>query len=311
MPGAAKKLGLYLRAQATLLHWLGWQAIAPRGFYIPYRYAADVRRPRERDTVAWLRAVMDRQRQRYLEHLALAHACNERFDALQQGQRARPGAPRFDQTWFPGLDAAMAYAMVTHYRPRRVIEVGSGHSTRFLAQAVGDGGLDTAIFSIDPQPRREIDALCTEVWRETVTRVPLERLTALAANDILFIDGSHLALPGTDVDYLLTRVLPELQPGVLVHLHDIFLPHGYPERWPFDHYSEQNLLLAALGGGERYEILCPNAYLRRYCREATLRVRVPHAEPAPESSFWLRVRRERPSGGPATSGVGGEDPHPC
>jgi len=65
----------------------------------------------------------------------------------------RPPQPRWDQDWFPRLDAAAAYAIVRKTQPRRIVEVGSGHSTRFLARAVADGKLETEITAIDPQPR--------------------------------------------------------------------------------------------------------------------------------------------------------------
>ena len=65
----------------------------------------------------------------------------------------------------PGLDGAMAYAMVRKFKPRRIIEVGSGHSTRFMAQAIEDAQLETELHWIDPQPRREIDEICSKITR--------------------------------------------------------------------------------------------------------------------------------------------------
>ena len=82
-----------------------------------------------------------------------------------------PPAPRWNQDWFPRLDAAAAYAIVRTLEPRRIVEVGSGHSTRFLARAVADGGLDTRITAIDPQPRATIEKLPVEWLRSPVQRV--------------------------------------------------------------------------------------------------------------------------------------------
>ena len=107
---------------------------------------------------------------------------------------APPPAPRWDQDWFPRLDAAAAYAMVRSLRPRRIVEVGSGHSTRFLARAVADGGLDTRITAIDPQPRATIEKLPVEWLRSPVQRVAA--FPPLGENDILFIDSSHQLKPG-------------------------------------------------------------------------------------------------------------------
>src|SRR5687768_12038170 len=112
-----------------------------------------------------------------------------------------PPAPRWNQDWFPRLDAAAAYAMVRATQPRRIVEVGSGHSTRFLARAVADGGLATRITAIDPEPRATLAGLDIEWLRMPVERV--EPFPRLEANDILFIDSSHQLKPGNDVEFLL------------------------------------------------------------------------------------------------------------
>ena len=124
---------------------------------------------------------------------------------------APPPAPRWNQDWFPRLDAAAAYAMVRSLRPRRIVEVGCGHSTRFLARAVADGGLDTRITAIDPKPRASLAGLGIE-WMAS----PVQRVAAfppLGEGDILFIDSSHQLKPGSDVEFLLKAVLPML-PGL-------------------------------------------------------------------------------------------------
>jgi len=70
--------------------------------------------------------------------------------------------PRFNQDWFPGLDGAMAYTLVRYFKPAKIVEVGSGHSTRFLAQAINDGGLRTQLYSVAPQPRADVDTILYE-----------------------------------------------------------------------------------------------------------------------------------------------------
>ncbi|HSA88433.1 MAG TPA: class I SAM-dependent methyltransferase [Burkholderiales bacterium] len=148
-----------------------------------------------------------------------------------------PPAPRWNQDWFPRLDAAAAYATVRTLKPRRIVEVGSGHSTRFLARAVADGGLATRITAIDPEPRASIEKLPVEWLCMPVQRVAA--FPALGEGDILFIDSSHQLKPGSDVDFLLNAVLPLLPSGVRVHFHDIFLPDDYPEHWAWRRYNEQ------------------------------------------------------------------------
>jgi hypothetical protein len=289
MPPLSKRLGLYLRAQSTLLHWLGLRRAGSYGYYIPYRYAGGVTRPGEADVIPWLQSRMDAESAGYLQTLSLGEAFAERLAEFRRGVLDEPRRPRFDQVWFTGLDAAMAYTLVRSYRPRLILEVGSGHSTRFLAQALSDGDIDGDIHSVDPAPRRFVDDLCASVHRGSVTELPASYFERLGPGDVLFIDSSHVSMPGSDVDFLLTRVLPVLRPGTLVHVHDIFLPGGYPQRWPWREYTEQHQLLAVLAGGARMRILCPSAYLRRCHGPAADRVGGPAPGQAPESSFWMEV----------------------
>src|SRR6478752_4027594 len=122
-----------------------------------------------------------------------------------------------DQGWFPALDAAVAYALMRDRKPQHVVEVGSGHSTRVLAKALGGVG---EIFAIDPAPRADIAGLPgVQVVPSTVQAAAPEVFDRLGPGDVLFIDSSHILMPGSDVDLLLSRVVPRLPSGVLVHIH--------------------------------------------------------------------------------------------
>ena len=128
------------------------------------------------------------------------------------------------------------------------IEVGSGHSTRVLAKALGGLG---EILAIDPAPRADIAGLPgVRVVPSTVQAAPARAVRpARVAGDVLFIDSSHILMPGSDVDLLLNRVLPRLPSGVLVHIHDIFLPFDYPPIWGWRAYNEQQGVLPLLATG--------------------------------------------------------------
>ena len=199
----------------------------------------------------------------------------------------RPPAPRWNQEWFPRLDAATAYAIVRKTRPRRIVEVGSGHSTRFMARAVADGGLDTAITSIDPEPRASIEGLDVRYVRSPAQSTPLALFRALQAGDILFIDSSHQVKAGSDVAFLLQKVLPGLASGVRVHFHDIFLPDEYPAAWAWRTYTVQQALAALLDGGYALEFSSHQA--RKRPLNGVL-ARLPLAPGALESSLWLSKR---------------------
>ena len=199
---------------------------------------------------------------------------------------APPPAPRWTQDWFPRLDAAAAYAMVRTVRPRRIVEVGSGHSTRFLARAVADGELDTQIIAIDPQPRASIEDLPVRWLRTPVQRVPA--FPALGEDDILFIDSSHQLKPGSDVEFLLKAVLPMLPAGVRVHFHDIFIPDDYPKEWAWRHYNEQAAVASLIESNVFKVDFASHALVSRSPeRIAGVLARLPLPPGAIESSLWL------------------------
>jgi hypothetical protein len=205
---------------------------------------------------------------------------------LQAIGEDRPPQPRWNQDWFPRLDAAAAYAIVRKTKPKRIVEVGSGHSTRFLARAVADGKLATRITCIDPEPRASITGLPVELVRAPVQGVPLSAFE-LQPRDILFIDSSHQVKPGSDLEFLLERVLPTLPGGVRLHFHDIFLPDPYPEMWAWRRYNEQQALERLLADGYVAEFSSHQAQKGHF--DGVL-ARLPLLPGALESSFWLCKR---------------------
>jgi hypothetical protein len=273
--GGRRRLGLGL---ATLL---GPRA---RGFFIPYRYAAAVRPCAYPE----LEVRLLRRAAAFEEVLATIEQLGPRLRAF----KGPPPAPRFDQDWFPGLDAAAAYAMVCRARPRRIVEVGSGHSTRFLARAIADRGLATELTCIDPAPRRPLEGLGVSWLGTIVQEAPESYFTSLAAGDLLFVDSSHVLMPGSDVDWIVNRILPAMKPGVLVHFHDVFLPDAYPAAWAWRGYNEQSAI-AALIQGEAYEIEFASHLVASRWPELLSKgvlAELPRVEETFESSLWLRKR---------------------
>jgi len=212
-----------------------------RGYFIPYRYAGDS------PAAALYPSLEPLFRAAEPEFAARLHEARAYRDALAGFTGIRPPAPRFEQDWFPRLDAAIAYSLVRTRQPRRIVEIGSGHSTRFLARAIADQGLKTILTAIDPAPRAALAGLSVEWLRQPVQAAGHAPFAALAGGDVLFIDSSHVLMPGSDVDFLLNEVWPRLPSGILVHVHDIFLPDAYPESWEWRSYNEQNALASRLG----------------------------------------------------------------
>jgi hypothetical protein len=173
--------------------------------------------------------------------------------------------------------------MLRHYQPKQIIEIGSGYSTLVMIQALqrnlaesnqapSDHSQPPAIMCIDPYPREFIRQVCqgTSPGTPTLVSEPLEAQSwslfeQLGENDVLFIDSSHVVRTGGDVNRIFLEILPRLHAGVLVHIHDIFLPEEYPEVWLKDlgrFWSEQYLLQAFLIGNRDYQVLWPGAYMR-------------------------------------------------
>lgn len=276
-----------MKLRAAFLGLLTVLGLARRGFFIPYRDAARVTRPASYPA---LEALLHGHEAAFAAHL---EAIEGHAGVLAAIGAEPPPAPRWTQDWFPRLDAAAAYTMVRRQAPRRIVEVGSGHSTRFLARAVADAELRCRITTIDPAPRASLAGLDVQWLRVPVQQAGEAPFAALEPGDVLFIDSSHVLMPGTDVDYVLNRVLPVLPRGVLVHVHDVFLPDDVPESWAWRGYNEQLAVGALLAGGG-YEPLFASHYVatrRPDWLERGLLARLPLVPGALESSLWLRKTR--------------------
>lgn len=269
--------------------WMGLttaSGLARRGFFIPYRYAGGVRPPA--GTPAYP-ALASRFRAAEPAFLDLLAAMADLAPDLAAIGREPPPQPRWTQDWFPGLDAAAAYALVRRRKPARIVEVGSGHSTRFLARAIRDGGLATRLTAIDPEPRADLAGLPISLIRKTLQDAGSGAFEDLAPGDFVTIDSSHILMPGTDVDLLLNGVLPSLPAGVAVHIHDIFLPDGYPARWDWRGYNEQQGVAPLIASGG-YDLLFASHYVRtRMAERADSGAigKLPLVAGACESSLWL------------------------
>lgn len=201
------------------------------------------------------------QREGFTSTLEHFQGFRDRLARIPLAGSTHPG-PAWRNGYFEHIDAASLYCLLASRNPRTYLEVGSGNSTAFARQAIRDFGLQTRITSIDPSPRADIDSLCDEVRREALEVAPLEPFMALGAGDILFVDNSHRVFTNSDVTVFFLDILPCLAPGVLVHLHDIFLPFDYPPAWSGRFYSEQYLFAThLLAAPERVNIILANTYI--------------------------------------------------
>ena len=168
--------------------------------------------------------------------------------------------PSWINGFLPGLDGAAIYALLRAWAPPNYLEVGSGNSTKFAARAKRDGSLRTRITSIDPCPRAPINALCDEIVRNPLESADPSLWERLQPGDVIFMDGSHRVFMNNDVVAFFLDVLPSLPAGILVGIHDVYLPFDYPSDIADRYYSEQYLLAAYLLGGANVEIVLPAYY---------------------------------------------------
>ena len=256
-------------------------SLTPRGWFIPHRYAPLLPPPGAQPPYPAIEELFARH----------AAAFGAMLDLVDGHAAALEGSQSLlDQAWFPSLDAAVAYALVRERKPQRVVEVGSGNSTRVLARAMGGMG---EIVAIDPAPRADIAGLAgVRVELSTVQAAPPALFDSLKAGDVLFIDSSHILMPGSDVDLLLNRVLPRLPAGVLVHIHDIFLPFDYPPIWGWRAYNEQLGVLPLLTTGA-YEPLFSSVWTQQRLADRIGRsvvAHLPRPSEAVSTSLWLAKR---------------------
>ncbi len=283
----AKRIGMrawWRRARFGIPTVLG---LAPRGYFIPYRYAAALAEARPDPAYPLVAARLAAAEAEFQEVMGWIADFTADLERIGTGP---PPAPRWDQGWFVGLDAAAAYALVRATRPQRIVEVGAGHSTRFLARAVADGDLATEITAIDPAPRTDLEGLGVRLLRAPLQQAPVDVFAVLGPGDLLLVDSSHILMPGSDVDRLLSEILPQLPAGVLVQFHDIFLPEAYPRRWEWRGYNEQQAVAPLLLGGDWTPRFASRYIVTRHPEwlETTPLAALPPAEGGYESALWLR-----------------------
>jgi predicted O-methyltransferase YrrM len=194
------------------------------------------------------------------------------YDSLPRHQTTVPYEYYVGNGTFESIDGEVLYCMIRHLKPSKIVEVGSGFSTYLMAQTVSinraeDDKYACDLIAIEPYPnptlKKGFPGLSKLVNRK-VQSVPLSQFSQLSENDVLFIDSSHALKTGSDVQYLYLEILPRLRKGVVIHVHDIFLPAEYPKTLLFDFhlfYNEQYILQAFLAFNNSFEVLWAGNYM--------------------------------------------------
>lgn len=208
----------------------------------------------------------------------------------------------YDNPNFAEGDAECLYSLIRECKPRRIIEIGSGFSTMMARAAITQNQKEDKDYQcrhicVEPYEMAWLEKLGgLEIIREQVESLDKELFLELGENDILFIDSSHVIRPQGDVLCEYLEILPILKQGVLVHIHDIFTPFDYLDRWLLDEvklWNEQYLLEAFLSNNEQYEIVLALNYLAHRHTDKLeekfpmLRGKAAQIEPR---SMWIRKR---------------------
>jgi predicted O-methyltransferase YrrM len=204
---------------------------------------------------------------------------------------------QFNNGYFSYTDGITLYSFLRHFKPKRVIEIGSGNSSAIM--------LDTnelffnnemKLTFIDPYPERlysvmnDEDKKNTTIIPKDVQTIPLEVFEQLESGDILFIDSTHVTKTGSDVNYILFEILPTLKSGVIIHFHDIFYPFEYPKDWIFRGYNwnEDYILKAFLMYNNQFEIKLFPDYLHLHHKEVFANMPLFYKHTG--GSFWMEKK---------------------
>jgi hypothetical protein len=275
-------------------HWKTW--MSPGHFYSPIPDLNDIR-AREDDIFG--------PHPRSLQGIELNEsgqlALLERFASFyrelpfpkEKGEQTRYW---FDNWAYSYADAIFLYSMMRHLGPRRVIEIGSGFSSAVMLDTA-ERFLDSQVdfMFIDPDPST-LNALIRPDDRMVIFAQPLQSISlaqfdVLEANDILFVDSTHVSKTGSDVNRILFEILPRLKSGVHVHFHDVFWPFEYPREWVYEGraWNEDYLLRAFMEYNAAFEIVLFGTYLVEFHREFFQRS-MPLCLENPGGALWIRKK---------------------
>lgn len=291
------RLRSYLNDRRLKLNpnWRGVEEFPPGHFHSPL---LDI------ENLANEAAAMALDGPEYWEHIDLRPAEQqslynefvEVFDVDQLNEKKTDGRRYYsDNPFFRFPDGFTLFNIIKKNRPQKIIEIGCGFSSALMIDTLSRNLAPADLTFVDPVPKVLQSVLSAQdlsratVLEQSVQRIDLSVFDQLAANDILFLDSSHVAKIGSDVTFILLRVLPRLQPGVLVHFHDIFYPFSYPIEWTREGraWNESMFLRAFLIGNSDFEILAFNSYAG-FAFPEVFRGRLDRFLQEPGGSCWLR-----------------------
>ena len=250
--------------------------VPPGHFYSPIPSLEDIERDQSR-LFATSNPELPGIDMRQVQQLALVESFREYYEEIPftdtPGDDFRFG---FNNPAYSYGDGVFLYFMLRSFRPRRLIEVGSGHSSCLVLdvnEKFLEGTLRLTFIEPYPELLRQLikpgDEECIKIIPMRLQDVELSTFDELEAGDFLFIDSTHVSKSGSDVNRIIFEILPNLKPGVFVHFHDIFYPFEYPKVWALEGraWNEAYLLRAFLQYNNSWEVILMNTYLWKFFEE--------------------------------------------
>ena len=282
--------------RADLAHWKTW--MSPGHFYSPIPSLDEIR-SREAELFENAPPSLPGIELRAEEQIALIRELAKFYPELPFPREQSPDSRYWFENWaYSYADAIFLYSMLRHLQPRRVIEVGSGFSSAAMLDTADRWLPETSFTFIDPDTST-LDALLRPNDRERISvvkarlqDVPLNTFDALKANDVLFIDSTHVSKTGSDVNRIIFEILPRLASGVYIHFHDVFYPFEYPKAWVYEGraWNEDYILRAFLEFNDAFDIVLFGTWLAQFHRDLLAEL-MPLTLENPGGSLWLRASR--------------------
>ena len=265
----------YIKGLYSQVNRFNENACFPPGhFYSPIVLVKDIK---NRETKIWKSKEIDRINDINLnidEQKSLIDKFSKFYKDLPFKKESVEGLRyKFNNGMYSFTDGIIFYSMMRYLHPKKIIEVGSGHSSALMLdvnQQFFDNEIKICL--IEPYPNRlyklitNKDKVNTTVIEKNVQDVDLSFFKKLHKGDILFIDSTHVSKCGSDVNYILFEILPILNSGVFIHFHDIFYPFEYPKEWVYEgrNWNENYILRAFLTHNENYKIKIFSHYLHEH-----------------------------------------------
>ena len=225
---------------------------------------------------------------------SLVQTFKKYYDELPFSENKSVNRYYFKNIFFSYTDGIILYSIIRHFKPTRIIEVGSGFSSALMLDTSGLFKLNLKLTFIEPYPKRlkslltKTDKKNIEIKEAKIQDIDISNFKILEKNDILFIDSTHISKTGSDVNFILFNILPILKPGVLIHFHDIFFPFEYSKNWVYQgrSWNESYILRAFLMNNNNYEIIMFNDFLHKHHK--TVFEDMPLCYKNTGGSIWLK-----------------------